>query len=158
MGPIPGILLKLKYGEAFELARPLGRILAATVLAAGLAGADVVVPVPLSPRRLRSRGYNQSVLLMSMIASCLGIRPLPAALLRVRDPGPQAGRGRHERQVSVEACFLAGSRTRVAGLHVLLVDDVVTTGATASECARVLKEAGATRVDAIAVARAVPGL
>jgi len=160
-GPVARIVLRLKYGREAWLAPPLGRVLAAAAHASGLGAATaagaVVVAVPLAPARLRSRGYNQAVLLGRAAARTLGLPLAADALARARDPGPQDHHGRRERRERVAGCFAVTTRGArvVEGRPVLLVDDVITTGATASECARVLLAAGAASVDVIAVARAV---
>jgi ComF family protein len=128
--------------------------MAAVALAEGLADADVVVPVPLGPGRHRRRGYNQACLLASSVARHLGLAFAPRGLRRVRDPGPQDRRGRADRLARVRGCFAPGRPSSVQGRRVLLVDDVVTTGATAGECARVLLAAGAASVDVLSLARA----
>lgn len=157
-GEVRTLLLAFKHSRAFELAIPLGRLMSAVAMAHGLADADLVVPVPTSMSRFIRRGYNQAALLARVVASTLQ-RPLEArALRRVRDMGPQGRRAREERVRSTMQCFSVARPERVAQRRILLVDDVVTSGATASECARALKSAGATSVQVLAFARTVPGL
>lgn len=153
-GTIPGLILRLKYARAWDLARPLGRLAAAAVVLAG-EDPEVVVPVPLSPARLATRGYNQAWLLARAAARTLGVAARADALRRVRDPGPQGHHGRAERRDRVRGCFEARPDPVLRGRRVLLVDDVLTTGATAGECARALRSAGAARVAVVAVARAL---
>ncbi|MBP0573342.1 ComF family protein, partial [Mycobacterium tuberculosis] len=122
-------------------------------------GADLIVPVPLHPRRLLWRRFNQSALIGAVVADEIGV-PLDAvALVRVRATAPQVGLKGTERADNVAGAFQvpAGAIERVAGRSILLVDDVITTGATASAAARALKRAGAARVDFLAFARATPG-
>jgi ComF family protein len=112
--------------------------------------------VPLHPRRLRSRGFNQSTLLAR--AALRGLLPLRFSLLhRVRDTPAQAslGPGARTRWTNVKGAFAARSSV-VEGLCVMLVDDVATTGATASACAEALLERGASEVHLLTLARAVP--
>ncbi len=150
--------MALKHARGFELAVPMGRAMAAMAVMAGMAEADFVVPVPTTRGRFLRRGYNPAALLACAAASALGL-PLRARLLeRVRDRGSQGRRSRAERAESVSGCFAVPRPEAVAGRRVLLVDDVVTTGATASECAGLLREAGATWVGVLAFARAIPGL
>ncbi len=157
-GEARSLLLAFKHGRAFELAVPLGRAMSAAAVWGGVADADVVVPVPTTVFRFLRRGYNQAALLARVVASTLN-RPLEGrALRRVRDRGSQGRRSRAERAERVMGCFAVARPVAVAGRRVLLVDDVVTTGATASECAGALKEVGATWVGVLAFARAVPGL
>lgn len=117
--------------------------------------ADAVAPVPLHPRRRRERGYDQALILARALARRGRWKLLPDALRRVRYTDSQKHLSPPERAQNVRGAFEAGS-TSVEGLHVLLVDDVVTTGATASECAGVLKKAGAARVSVFSLARTTP--
>jgi ComF family protein len=118
--------------------------------------ADVVVPIPLHRERLRWRGFNQAVPLARAIAAARG-RPVdPFALTRQRPTPPQVGLlGAGDRRRNVRGAFAVRDRERVRGRTVLLVDDVMTTGATAHECAHVLRRAGARAVDVVVLARAL---
>ena len=114
--------------------------------------ADALVPTPLHPRRLRSRGYNQSALLSHEIGRRLNLPVREDLLVRVRNPRPQVeAQSQQERRDNVADNFFCNTDT--SGLTVLLIDDVATTGSTLSECATVLKAAGATRVHALTLAR-----
>jgi ComF family protein len=148
-GPLADAVHALKYRDRPALSRPLGAWLARRIaLPPGLA----VVAVPLSRRRRIERGYDQAALLARRLARAAGLPLLPGALRRLRDTPPQVGRSRAERKGNVARAFAAGPAVR--GRDVALVDDVVTTGATADACARALREAGAGRVIAVALARA----
>ncbi|MFH1538863.1 MAG: ComF family protein [bacterium] len=114
---------------------------------------DFIVPVPLHPLKQVQRGFNQSELLAAGVARELG-RPVRHALWRVRRRRPQAKMGWKERVKNVSGAFAARGK-KVEGKRVLLIDDMITTGATASECARVLKEAGAAEVHVFTLARRV---
>lgn len=139
---------RLKWDARPDLARPLARLLG------GLGGdADLVVPVPLHPRRLRARGYNQAALLALAMPGGLPIEL--GALLRTRDTRPQTELEPRERRANVRGAFRARPE-RLRGRRVLLVDDVLTTGATAEACTRALLDAGAAGVGVLTVARAVP--
>ena len=146
------LLRRHKHG----LDQSLGRALAEYIDAAPPidAGAyDLVIPVPLHRRRLRWRGFNQAALLGAALARRLKC-PLDAATLaRIRSTPPQTARDRAQRVRNVRNAFAVLRPTRVAGRRILLVDDVMTTGATADECARVLHAAGARRVDVLTLAR-----
>ncbi len=114
------------------------------------AGADLLVPVPLHPRRLKARGFNQALLLAQ------GLTEAPVALdvlLRVRHTVPQLKLNPRERRDNVKGAFAVPDPARVKGKKILLVDDLFTTGATVRECARVLRRAGARRVEVLTVAR-----
>lgn len=115
------------------------------------ASADLVVVPPLSRGRLRERGFNQALELAKPVARALGVRCAATALVRVRETLPQPGLDRAERARNLRDAFRCDAH--VDGLHVAIVDDVVTTGATVHELARVLKARGAVRVSVWAVAR-----
>jgi ComF family protein len=111
-----------------------------------------VVWVPLGRRRRIERGYDQAMLLADAFSRASGLRLLRGAMRRVRETPPQVGRDRGSRARNVEGAF-AASRA-VTGLDLVLVDDVVTTGATAEAASRALREAGARRITVVALARA----
>lgn len=137
--PLDGAIHQLKYGRRPDLARPLGRWLSASV---ALPRA-LLIPVPLHRRRLAERGYNQSALLANALASASGNRVAARALERIRDTPRQATLGKSERALNVAGVFRVRHPTKVAGRPVALVDDVLTTGATASACVKALRAAGA---------------
>jgi ComF family protein len=146
-GPLADALRRLKYGRRPELGRVLGRIFAES--AVSYAGSvDRVVPVPLHPRRLRERGFNQSALLAAPVARALGVALDTRGLRRVRMTRDQAGLRKHERLANVHAAFVA---TRQTG-RVLLIDDVRTTGATLSAASNALSAAGCVEVHTLAMA------
>lgn len=148
-GPLADAVHALKYRGRPALARPLGEWLAGRV---ELPKGAVLVPVPLAPRRRRERGHDQAALLAEALSRAAGRERLRRALRRVRDTPPQVGRDRAARARNVQGAFAAS--TAVAGRDVVLVDDVVTTGATADACARALKAAGARSVTVVSLARA----
>jgi len=120
--------------------------------------ADVIFPIPLHPVRTRARGFNQSALLAERLSGLLGIPWNPRVLLRVRDTVPQVNLTDRERFQNVRRAFLCKKPQAVAGKQVLLVDDVMTTGATVRSAAGTLLEGGAHRVWVLTLARAVPGV
>jgi len=149
-GVVRDAIHMLKFRGKRALARPLAALIgeqwppAARDVAA-------LVPVPLGRPRERERGFNQAALLAERLAPSLGVAVRPRWLARLRDTRPQSDLGADERRSNVRGAFAA--RAEVAGQHVVVVDDVLTTGATAAECARALRAAGAVRVGVVAVAR-----
>lgn len=116
---------------------------------------ETVVPVPLYRKRLRQRGFNQSALIAGHMAGHIGAEPVIGSLAKVRDTMPQVGLSSAERRKNIRNAFEVQNSGAVRGRRVLLVDDVITTGATAGECSRVLKEAGALEVYVTALAYGV---
>ncbi len=115
---------------------------------------DLIVPVPLHPRRLRERGFNQALLIARILERHSGIRVEPRVLRRIKHTSPQVALEEKERLANVKDAFRVEDERLVRNRRVLLVDDVMTTGATIRECARTLKMAGAT-VYALTVARVI---
>jgi len=118
-----------------------------------LAGADVLVPVPLHPRRRRERGFNQAELLAAELGRRGAVSVSSGTLVRRTDTASQAGLTAARRRANVSGAFAVRHRSRVAGRVIVLVDDVYTTGATARACARALRAAGAAEVRLVTVAR-----
>lgn len=140
-----------KYGRVQTLARPLGRLL---WLALPRDEAfDVIVPMPLHWRKRWQRGFNQSELLARQIGKRAHL-PVRTALRRVRYTGAQAGLTSAKRRLNVSGAFNAKASANLAGKRILLIDDVMTTGATAASAARALKRAGARHVTLLTLARA----
>jgi len=148
-GPLAEAIHALKYEDRPAVARPLGAWLAAQV---PLPPGAAVVSVPLGRARRIARGYDQAALLADALARSGGARRLRGVLVRVRETPPQVGLSRAARAANVAGAFRATAR--VAGQWVVLVDDVVTTGATAAAASAALQEAGAVGVQVIALARA----
>jgi len=140
-----------KFAGKRALARPLADLIAEECAVPG--GVDALVPVPLAPGRERERGFNQARLLGERLATRLAVPVRSRWLLRARPTRPQSDLGAQERRDNVRDAFRAVPD--VAGRHLVVVDDVLTTGATAGECARALREAGAHRVGVLTVARAL---
>jgi ComF family protein len=153
-GAYEGALRELIHLFKYARVRPLERRLGAWLVQALPLDErfDAVVPVPLHWRRQWERGFNQSELLARAAARRCGV-PVRRALQRVRSTRPQAGLSNSARRENVGAAFHVPARMRLEGLSVLLVDDVMTTGSTATACARALKRAGARRVALLTVAR-----
>ncbi|MBI4311386.1 MAG: ComF family protein [Chloroflexi bacterium] len=151
-GPVRNIVHALKYQGARAVAQPMGDLLAQYYLEERLA-ADVLVPVPLHAKKERERGYNQSALLAIAASQPLGLPVEAGALRRVRNTHSQARSvSSEERRVNVDKAFEAEAAL-VEGKRVLVIDDVCTTGATLEACAIALREAGATSVWGLTLAR-----
>lgn len=150
--PADELIQALKYRGELALAPILADWLARAVTHAPRP--DVIVPMPLFPARARARGFNQATEIARPLARRLGLRLKTDSLRRIRDTAPQAQLSLVERSRNVRDAF-ACDKT-MAGLHVALVDDVMTSGATLREAARALKRAGAAEVSLWVVARALP--
>ena len=146
----------LKYGDRLDLANPLGGWMARSGREL-LADADALVPVPLHWSRLFQRRYNQSAMLAREVSRLVKVPVEDDILLRTRATRPQVGLVRKERAQNVQGAFAVaeGARIRVKGKKLVVIDDVLTSGATADACARVLRRAGAARVDMLVLARVV---
>jgi ComF family protein len=153
-GPLRRGIHRLKYNRRPGAARRLGRLLAEAA-AAHFADADcdVVVPVPMYWLRRLGRGWNHSAVLAEAVGRGMGL-PVGDELIRVRNTPPQVNLPASRRAANVRGAFKAPHAADLAGANVLLVDDVMTTGATANEAARTLLAAGAERVFVAVLARA----
>ncbi len=152
-GPARACLHALKYDGELRLVEPLAAQMAARWERAGIGG-DVLVPVPVHAARLRQRGFDQAELLAGAAGRTLKL-PVEAALERAAKTAAQHALGRRARAANVGGAFAVkpAMRGAIAGRWVVLVDDVVTTGATFSGCAQALYEAGAAAVSGLALAR-----
>ena len=154
-GVVRSLLHQFKYGHQIHLRHPVADWLAATLDDPRLRDRrfDLVVPVPLHPARKRERGFNQAELLAELLSARAGLT-LKNALERIRYTTTQTAFDRAERMENLHNAFRLRKKLDVRGLRVLLIDDVLTTGSTLSECARVLKAGGALSVHAATAARA----
>lgn len=143
----------LKFRDRHDPRRVFGRWLV-DAGSALLADADVVIPVPLARLRLAARRFNQSAILAQEVARLTGLKYAPAVLVRARRTAPQVGLSRQQRRDNVAGAFAVapGQGGALTGANIVLIDDVITTGATVRACARPLKRAGAARVDVLALA------
>lgn len=149
--PINKLIQSFKYGHRLALAPYFGAHLAALVRHRVVA--DVIIPLPLHLDRLKERGFNQAMELARPIAESLEIPLLPHLCQRTRNTGTQAGLPWKERRKNVLHAFHCG--TPLDGKNILLVDDVMTTGASLNECARTLRLQGAKHITVLVVARAL---
>lgn len=151
--PLDRLVQAYKFSANLGLLPLFGDALVRAIRAADAARPDLIIPLPLASRRLAERGFNQSALLGERVSKTLGIRFEVRGMLRVRETPPQTGLNREARQKNVRGAFDCAHR--LDGRHVAVVDDVMTTGATLSEAAKILKKAGAAHVSAWVVARAL---
>lgn len=147
--PVDRLIQQLKYKEQLELAPMLGALLAQHL---DNALPDLWLPMPLHPNRLKERGFNQAVEIARELAAKTGVPMQASWAKRERDTPPQAGLKREARRKNMRGAFRCNSK--VAGLHVGIVDDVMTTGSTLDALAAALKSAGANEVSCFVVARA----
>ncbi|MGA2383434.1 MAG: ComF family protein [Gemmatimonadales bacterium] len=152
-GPARSLVYALKYGGWRIAARPMASVIVAA-LAPRLRGLDAFVPVPLGRTRLRERGHNQAALLADALGRATGVRVLQAALVRARETRTQTRLSPAGRWENTRGAF-AASGEALGGMHVALVDDVVTTGATLGAAAQALAELGTASIGAVTFARAL---
>jgi len=148
--PLDHYVQQLKYADARSLGRALGLLLVPQVRDA-CAGSDALVPVPLHPTRLRERGYNQAIEIARPICRAMGVPMLLRGIDRRHASPSQTGGSAAQRRAGVAAAFRVARS--VAGLRIVIVDDVITTGATVNALAAELLAAGAARCIAVAAAR-----
>lgn len=161
-GTLKSIIHALKYSNKVHLARVLGQLLFTSFIRYyNSQPVDIIIPVPLHASRLRQRGFNQAEMLIDEWPAIFGgIDAQPAIpidekiLVRQRNTLSQTGLGREKRKHNVRGAFAVSDRTDVVGKHVLLIDDVYTTGSTSNECARALIKGGAADVSVLTLARA----
>jgi ComF family protein len=154
-GIVRDVIHEFKYNRQIHLRHVVASWLRAALDDERLRGCqfDVIVPVPLHPARQRERGFNQASLLAQLLSAHTSI-PCRPLLKRIRYTTTQTALDRSERMENLHNAFRLRKNVDVRGLQVLLIDDVLTTGSTLSECARVLKRAGAKSVHAATAARA----
>ncbi len=149
------LIVRFKYERQYYLRQPLADWLAEAFRADPRLhdpSPDALVPVPLHPRRERERTFNQAAVLARLLARRVGV-PVRRVLRRVRYTETQTALARAERLENLHGAFVAVRPRAISGAHLLLIDDVFTTGATVDECARVLRRAGAASVRVLTVTR-----
>lgn len=145
----------LKYRGKKEIGTMLGDLYGRILSDGGfIEGIDMIVPVPLHPARLRERGYNQSDFIASGISAATGVPSRNDIMRRIEMTGSQTKHSRYDRWVNVKGLFVVSKPGAVTGKHLLVVDDVVTTGSTMEACVNALHEAGDVRVSIVALAAA----
>ena len=151
--PVDRFLCGLKYREQFSFARFAAGVMTNHALKTGQKAPDMICPVPMTSKTLRKRGFNQSAFIGQLIAWQLGIPMSSNLILKTRDTAHQSDLKAKERQNNLKGAFEC--KRQVRGRHIVIVDDVLTTGATANEISKTLKKYGASRVDIWACARTV---
>jgi ComF family protein len=151
LNPTAAAVQALKYRGRRRIVDALGALLAERY---PFDASAVLVPVPLHPKRLRARGFNQAVLLAHALGRRRGLVVAPRLLVRRRSTDAQTGLGAAERRANLHDAFAVRASFRVPDRPLVLIDDVLTTGATADACARALRAAGAASVDVYTVGRA----
>ncbi len=156
-GAVGAAIRLYKFRSKARLAQPLAEIMVAFAeMEMDFNQYDCLTPVPLYPTRLRERGFNQSLLLAGALSDAFGVET-NQSLVRIRPTRAQSRLKTEERAMNVRGAF-AVTDDAFKGKRVLLIDDVITTGGTITECARAMKRAGAKSVEAFAVALAYPGI
>lgn len=146
--PVDGMVIALKFGARLDLAAMFGRVLAARVAPPDHA---LVVPVPLAFERMSERGFNQSLQIARAYCTATGARLAPDVVRRVRHAPPQQTLALADRRRNIRGAFEVAAALQ--GARVLVIDDVMTSGSTLDEMARVVRDAGASHVHALVVAR-----
>jgi ComF family protein len=155
-GPVRDLVLSLKFGGKMHVAKLLGIVLAQRIMATKLNAGDVVlVPSPLTRSAMRRRLFNQAGEIAHWISKSLGASVEHNMLRKIRSTVPQATLSHEKRRTNLKGAFVCNEKVaaRYRGKTVLLIDDVITTGSTISECARMLHEAGITQIRAASFAR-----
>ena len=155
-GELRDLIHLLKYDQVHPAASVLGHMLASAIAKLELSGDVLVVPVPLHASKRRQRGFNQAELIAHSALKVVGhqrFQLVTNVLERVRPTAAQIGLTRNQRQENIRGAFKVAHLSKVSGRELLLVDDVMTTGTTAAECARVLRRARAEKVWVATVAR-----
>ncbi len=154
--PLVTLIRCFKYGGELAGLSSMAWLASQSVGYREIGDPDIILPVPLHPTRLRERGFNQSLLLARSFFPGLRDRIAPDLLLRTRPTIPQSTLSGSARRRNLQGAFAVADGDWLRGRHVLLVDDVMTTGSTIGQCARVLRRAGCRRIEVFVLAMAVP--
>ncbi|MGB9616657.1 MAG: ComF family protein [Desulfomonilaceae bacterium] len=158
-GKVRRALINFKYGGLLHHGRGLSLLLTeAFQHFFGGCHIDFIAPMPMHPRRLITRGFNQVVFLGGKLANHTGIPMKRDMLVKIRDTPPQVGLSRSQRLTNVKGSFGITNPEELRGRRVLLLDDVSTTGSTIAEASRALKKAGASAVSVLVLALRIPGI
>jgi len=153
---IRNLIHKLKYSGIKEIGYELGRIYALSLKSSGfLSGMDIIIPVPLHPAKQRKRGFNQSEYISAGVSDVTGLPLSTHSLVRTVLTATQTNRSRYDRWTNVEGIFRVAEPGEIRGKHILLVDDVITTGSTIESCVNELLKIEDVKVSVIAIGYAV---
>jgi ComF family protein len=153
---IRNLIHNLKYKGIREIGYELGRIYGSSLISSGFtADIDLIIPVPLHPEKMRIRGFNQSEIISKGIADATGLEVDIKSLSRKTRSATQTKRSRYERWTNVEGIFQVIDPQTILGKHILLVDDVITTGSTIESCTNELLNVRGVKVSVVALAFAV---
>lgn len=156
--PVSDLIMNLKYHREMGIASFLADLALTRLQKINILDdfkCDCIVPVPLFTKRKSSRGFNQSSLIAKHLARSLGLNLREDIIFRIRDTKKQTGLSLDERMANVKNAFQANDNSEIKGKSILILDDVMTTGSTIQECARVLKEAGASETRFLTIARQI---
>lgn len=150
---IRNLIHNMKYKGIKEIGFELGRIFGLSLKTSGFTdGIDMIIPVPLHPAKKRSRGFNQSEVISEGLAAATGLQVNKTAVERAIASSTQTKRSRYERWVNVEGIFIVKDPDSLKGKHVLLIDDVITTGSTMESCVNELLKTDGVRVSVASLA------
>jgi ComF family protein len=150
------LIHNMKYKGVQEVGTELGRIYGHSLKSSGFTdGIDLIIPVPLHPSKMRKRGFNQSEIISEGISDATGIPVDKTSLVRSSESGTQTKRSRYERWINVEGIFTLSDTEALKGKHVMLIDDVITTGSTIESCANELLRTEDIKISVAALAFAV---
>ena len=153
-GEIRDTILKFKFNEKSYIFRTfLECIKNNEKICAQIKKYDIIIPVPISKKRLNTRGYNQSALIAKNLAKMLGLEYKEKILVKIKDNKPQSELGQDSRNDNVKNVYEINNKEQLLQKKILLIDDIFTTGNTVNECARVLKENYAKKVDVFTLAK-----
>jgi ComF family protein len=153
---IRNLIHNLKYKGIREIGYELGKIYGLSLKSSGFTDdIDIIIPVPLHPEKIHARGFNQSEIISSGISEVTGVPVNTGSLYRLRVSATQTKRSRYDRWINVEGIFSVVDQEQIREKHVLLVDDVITTGSTIESCANELLKTEGVKVSAVALAFAV---
>jgi len=153
--PVTSLVSALKFHGNLTVLATLAYLACNSMGMADLSEPDIILPVPLHPKRLRERHFNQSALIARACFPGKRQKIAPDVLVRHRATPPQTGLRGSERRKNLSGAFSLNTPKQIQGKGILLIDDVFTTGSTVNECAKVLRRAGAKRIEVFTLARAI---